>query len=76
MAFADAAVMRSLLCVSALHTDATSGVGFSSRRYALKRDAVHTISERLSDLPSGVSDEMITAVALLAVDEVSIFSMS
>ena len=71
MGLADAAVLRSLLCVTAHHIDVTDGKGVSSCRYALKRDAVRAISERLSDTQAGVSDETITAVTLLAIDEVS-----
>jgi hypothetical protein len=71
---ADAAVLRSLLCVTAHHIDVTDGKGVSSCRYALKRDEVRAISERLSDTQAGVSDETITAVTLLAIDEVSFVS--
>jgi hypothetical protein len=70
MGLADAAVCRALLCVTAQHIDVTDGKGFSARRYALKRDAIHTIGTRLSDIHAGVSDETITAVTLLAIDEV------
>lgn len=73
MGHCDAAVLYSLLCVSALHIDVTDGRGFSPLRYALKRDAVRTISERLSDAQSGVSDETITAVTLLAIEEARFF---
>ncbi|RFU33304.1 hypothetical protein B7463_g3023, partial [Scytalidium lignicola] len=69
MGLFDAAVLRSLLCVASLHMDVTDGNRFSSYRYILRRDAVRTISERLSDTESGLSDETITAVTLLAIEE-------
>jgi hypothetical protein len=73
MAQADAAVLHALLCVTALHIDVTDGKEFSPTRYALKRDAVRTIGERLSETESGVSDATITAVTLLAIEEVYCF---
>lgn len=73
MGLRDAAVMRALLCTTALHIDVTNSRGFSPRRYALKKDAIRTISDRLSD-GSFVSDETITAVTLMAIDEVGSFN--
>ena len=72
MGLSDAAVLLSLLCVTALHIDVTDGKGHSFRTYALKRDALRAIGERLSDAQAGISDETITAVSLLTIEEVNI----
>ena len=71
MGLSDAAVLLSLLCVTALHIDVTDGKGHSFRTYALKRDALRVIGERLSDAEAGISDETITAVSLLTIEEVN-----
>ena len=44
--------------------------GLSAPRHVLRRNAIRAISERLSDAESSISDETITAVALLAIEEV------
>jgi hypothetical protein len=67
----DAAILRSLLCATALHMDVWMGRRFSSQRHIHKSDAVRTIRQRLSDPESGVSDGTMTAVAILAIEEAS-----
>lgn len=71
---ADAATLRALLCAAALYVDEVSGQGFSPMRYILKKDALRTISDRLSNSES-VEDGTITAVAYLAIEEVYYIKM-
>ena len=71
---ADAATLRALLCAAALYVDEVSGQGFSPMRYILKKDALRTISDRLSN-SEYVEDGTITAVAYLAIEEVYYIKM-
>ena len=70
-ALVDAAILRSILCITALYIDLASGQGFTSAQYLLKRDAIRTISDRVSNAEAAVSDGTIAAVAYLAIQEVS-----